>query len=193
MLLVAASLCHRHRHCPAPAAGVPAPVTPKHPELLHANASWADVPPRTDDYAWLRDDARNDSAVLSHLQEESAYADAVLAPSKGLQARLLAEMKGRLPREEASVPQRRGRHWCAQPLPAVRCCLVRCCRALKSTPLAVLRLAMRELLLTSSACRCCCPARLPCWQVLYGAWGGQPVRPHLPAPSGRPRSRAHGA
>ena len=89
------------------------PVTPKHPEVLRANASWNDVPPRIDDYAWLRDDARNSSAVLAHLQEESAYADAVLAPSTGLQARLLAEMRARLPRQEASVPQRRGRHWCA--------------------------------------------------------------------------------
>jgi hypothetical protein len=115
------------------------------------------APPRVDNYFWLRSDARNDTAVLSHLQassarsrrcagavaaavrrshvppisrcnpfwlpasrptqEENAYAEAVLAPSLALQEQLLAEMLARVPREEASVPQRRGRHWCAWLLP----------------------------------------------------------------------------
>lgn len=35
----------------------------------------------------------------------------MLAPSQGLQAGLLHEMLGRIPREESSVPQRRGRFW----------------------------------------------------------------------------------
>ncbi len=39
------------------------------------------------------------------MQEENAYAEAVMAPSRPLQQRLKDEMLGRIPREEASVPQ----------------------------------------------------------------------------------------
>lgn len=44
-------------------------------------------------------------------QEENAYVEAVLAPSRQLQARLFQEMLGRIPRQEASAPQRRGQYW----------------------------------------------------------------------------------
>lgn len=55
--------------CHAPCApDVPVPQTHKKPKQLPANASFANVPPRVDDYAWLRDDHRNQTAVLSHLQ-----------------------------------------------------------------------------------------------------------------------------
>ncbi|PSC72656.1 protease 2 isoform A [Micractinium conductrix] len=120
----------------------PAPRAPKKPVVLRANSSFSDAVAheRTDDYAYLRDDYRNSSAVLSHLQsaleramsagaaggsllppeatavlshlqEENAYAEAVLLPSLPLQQRLTAEMLARIPQEEASVPQRHGSHW----------------------------------------------------------------------------------
>ncbi|KAL4457576.1 hypothetical protein ABPG75_012441 [Micractinium tetrahymenae] len=94
-------------------ASLPVPQTAKAPKQLAANASFSNVVlhTRVDDYAWLRDDYRNVTAVLSHLQEENAYAEAVMAPSRPLQQRLKEEMLGRIPQEEASVPQRHGRHW----------------------------------------------------------------------------------
>lgn len=51
-------------------SGVPVPQTAKVPTQLRANASFSNAVPHTrvDDYAWLRDDYRNITAVLSHLQ-----------------------------------------------------------------------------------------------------------------------------
>jgi oligopeptidase B len=68
---------------------------------------------RVDDYAWMKDD--NWQAVLrdpsllkaeirEHLTAENAYADAVLADTKPLQARLFEEMKGRIKEDDSSVP-----------------------------------------------------------------------------------------
>ena len=68
---------------------------------------------RTDDYAWMRDDAwqrvLRDPAILradirGHLQAENAYTDAILAPTTALQATILAEMRGRIQEEDSSVP-----------------------------------------------------------------------------------------
>ena len=53
---------------PAAPAGVPVPVARKEPKQLKASPSFSDAPPRVDNYAWMRDDGRNNSAVLSHLQ-----------------------------------------------------------------------------------------------------------------------------
>jgi oligopeptidase B len=68
---------------------------------------------RSDDYAWLRDPAWQavmrdpdalDPAIRAHLEAENAYADAALADTVDLQARLFAEMKGRIKEDESSVP-----------------------------------------------------------------------------------------
>ena len=68
---------------------------------------------RTDDYAWMRDDAwqrvLRDPTVLradirDHLQAENAYTAAVLAETETLQATILAEMRGRIQEEDSSVP-----------------------------------------------------------------------------------------
>lgn len=68
---------------------------------------------RTDDYAWMRDDAwqrvLRDPTVLrtdirTHLEAENAYTAAILAPTAGLQATILAEMRGRIQEEDSSVP-----------------------------------------------------------------------------------------
>jgi oligopeptidase B len=67
---------------------------------------------RVDDYAWMKDD--NWQAVLrdpsllradiaAHLHAENAYSEAILASTTGLQASLVAEMKGRL-KEDESYP-----------------------------------------------------------------------------------------
>ncbi len=68
---------------------------------------------RTDDYAWLKDEnwrkVMDDPSLLSgdiraHLEAENAYTQAVMADTKPLQAKLLAEMKGRIKDDDSSVP-----------------------------------------------------------------------------------------
>ena len=60
---------------------------------------------RVDDYAWLRakywqavirDPARLDAEIRSYLEAENAYMKATLADAEPLQAKLFAEMKGRI-------------------------------------------------------------------------------------------------
>jgi oligopeptidase B len=68
---------------------------------------------RVDAYQWLKDDnwqqVLRDPSVLradirEHLEKENKYTEAVLAPTKALQARLLDEMKGRISKVDSSVP-----------------------------------------------------------------------------------------
>lgn len=57
---------------------------------------------RIDDYYWLRD--RKNPAVTAYLKAENDYAAAELKPLVPLQKKLLAEMKGRIKEDDASVP-----------------------------------------------------------------------------------------
>lgn len=62
---------------------------------------------RQDDYAWLRDPSYpevRDPAILSYLKAENSYAEAQLAPQAALKARILEELRGRIPAEDDSVP-----------------------------------------------------------------------------------------
>jgi oligopeptidase B len=68
---------------------------------------------RVDDYAWLRaanwqavmrDPSLLDPSIRAHLEAENAYAKAIMADTEDLQARLFAEMKGRIKEDDASVP-----------------------------------------------------------------------------------------
>ena len=61
---------------------------------------------RRDDYFWLR--VRTDPAVKRYLEDENAYAQAVLAPLAGLREQLYQEMLGRIKQTDLSVPYRRG-------------------------------------------------------------------------------------
>jgi len=61
---------------------------------------------RVDDYAWLRE--KDSPDVLSYLEAENAYADAVMAPTQTLQETLYQEMKGRIQETDLSVPYRYG-------------------------------------------------------------------------------------
>jgi oligopeptidase B len=72
---------------------------------------------RNDDYAWMKDEdwqkVLRDPAVLradirDHLLAENAYTAAILAGTEGLQAELLAEMKGRIKQDDATVPAKDG-------------------------------------------------------------------------------------
>ena len=68
---------------------------------------------RVDDYAWMKDDnwqavlrdpSQVNAEIREHLEAENAYLRAVLAPTEPLQARLFAEMRGRLKEDDASLP-----------------------------------------------------------------------------------------
>jgi oligopeptidase B len=68
---------------------------------------------RIDNYAWLKDDnwqaVLRDPSVLApdirrHLQVELEYYDAMTAGEAALRARLLAEMRGRIKEDDATVP-----------------------------------------------------------------------------------------
>ena len=70
--------------------------------------SWAD------DYAWiradnwrevLRDPSRLPADIRALLKAENAYADAILAPTAGLQKELRREMRARLKEDESEPPQ----------------------------------------------------------------------------------------
>lgn len=66
---------------------------------------------RNDDYYWLRDDKREDKAMLAYLNAENAYADKVMAPLKPLEETLYTEIVGRIKQDDASVPYRERGYW----------------------------------------------------------------------------------
>jgi oligopeptidase B len=61
---------------------------------------------RVDDYAWIRD--KKNPEVISYLQAENAYADAVMAPFEGFRSKLYDEMLGRIKQTDVNVPYRNG-------------------------------------------------------------------------------------
>ena len=68
---------------------------------------------RRDDYAWLKDEnwrkVMDDPSLLAadirtHLDAENAYAKALMADTKDLQAKIFSEMKGRIKDDDSTVP-----------------------------------------------------------------------------------------
>ena len=66
---------------------------------------------RQDEYYWLRDDKRQDKAMLGYLQAENAYTDAVMAPLKPVEDQLYTEIVARIKQDDASVPYRERGYW----------------------------------------------------------------------------------
>ncbi|MBC5801042.1 MAG: S9 family peptidase [Candidatus Eremiobacteraeota bacterium] len=64
---------------------------------------------RTDDYAWLR--CKDDNDVIAYLEAENVYANAVMAPTQGLQGQLYDEMLSHIKQTDLSVPYRKGAYW----------------------------------------------------------------------------------
>ena len=62
-----------------------------------------------DDYAWLRD--KQNPEVSAYLEAENAYAEAVMAPLRGLRDQLYAEMLSHMKQTDVSVPFRDGNWW----------------------------------------------------------------------------------
>ncbi|WP_029061567.1 S9 family peptidase [Labrenzia sp. DG1229] len=68
---------------------------------------------RQDDYGWLRadnwqevmrDPSVLDSDIRAYLEAENAYQDAIMEPTRELQEKLFAEMRGRIKEDDSSVP-----------------------------------------------------------------------------------------
>ncbi len=74
-----------------------------------------------DPYHWLKDEGYpkvDDAEVLDYLKAENAYFDAAMKPLRPMVDRLVAEMKGRVQEDDASVPQKDGDwiyRWAFQP------------------------------------------------------------------------------
>ncbi|HMN73992.1 MAG TPA: S9 family peptidase [Rhodoblastus sp.] len=66
-----------------------------------------------DEYAWLRaenwqevlaDPSKTPADIRAHLEAENAYCDALMAPTKALQAELAKELRGRIKEDDSDVP-----------------------------------------------------------------------------------------
>src|SRR5688572_2632120 len=86
-----------------PDAPVP-PVAAPRPQRLESGGEV-----RVDPYYWLA--KREDPEVIRYLDAENEYADAVMKPLEPLEAEVYAELKGRVKKDDASVPVRRGEHF----------------------------------------------------------------------------------
>ncbi|WP_243367516.1 S9 family peptidase [Microvirga solisilvae] len=87
----------------------PAPITPARPHSFEVHGVRIQ-----DDYAWLKAEnwkevlknpASLDSSIRTCLEQENAYTAAAFAGSEEFQARLVAEMRGRIKEDDSSVPQ----------------------------------------------------------------------------------------
>jgi len=63
---------------------------------------------RIDNYYWMRDDTRTNQEVLAHLEAENKYTQAKLAHTTDLQTQLFNEIKGRIEKDDNSVPIKKG-------------------------------------------------------------------------------------
>ena len=76
-----------------------APTAKKIPHIMTLHGET-----RQDDYYWLRDDRREDPAVLEYLREENDYSQRVMSSQQALQEQVLKEMIDRIPQQDHSVP-----------------------------------------------------------------------------------------
>ena len=82
------------------------PIAKKQPHALTTHAKT-----RSDDYYWMRDDERKNAEILAHLAQENAYCDEQLAAIKPLQNTLFEELKGRIVKDDNTVPVKDGQYW----------------------------------------------------------------------------------
>ncbi len=91
---------------PAPAASIPQgpPVADRRPtDRVHHGHTFVD------EYEWLR--AKDDPAVIAHLEAENAWTEQQTAHLAPLRDRIFEEVKSRTQETDLSVPVRRGNHW----------------------------------------------------------------------------------
>ncbi|MEF1300910.1 oligopeptidase B, partial [Vibrio owensii] len=83
-----------------------APVAKKVPHAMNIHGDT-----RIDNYYWMRDDERQDPEILQHLEQENQYAETVLKHTEALQEQLFEEIKGRIAKDDNSVPVRKGSYY----------------------------------------------------------------------------------
>ena len=66
---------------------------------------------RVDHYYWLRDDERKDPEILDYLARENNYTQKRLAHTEDRQEMLFEEIKGRIKKDDSSVPYLRDGNW----------------------------------------------------------------------------------
>ncbi len=82
---------------------IAAPIAKKVPfEMTHHGNT------RVDNYYWMRDDERKDPEILAHLEAENSYTEQKLKHTEALQAQLFDEIKGRIVKDDQSVPVKQG-------------------------------------------------------------------------------------
>ncbi|HEU4559499.1 MAG TPA: S9 family peptidase [Longimicrobium sp.] len=92
-----------------PAAPTAAPRPPVARVVPRADTTLGDV--RVDNYFWLRDDKRQDTAVINYLEAENRYTQGMMRHTEALQERLFQEMRGRIKETDLSVPYRLGEYF----------------------------------------------------------------------------------
>ena len=80
-----------------------APIAKKVPFVIETHGH-----KRTDNYYWMRDDQRKDPEILAHLMAENKFTSETLAHTESLQQTLFNEIKGRMVKDDNSVPIKRG-------------------------------------------------------------------------------------
>lgn len=66
---------------------------------------------RIDNYYWMRDDNRQDQEILTHLKAENDYCEAQLAAISPLKDKIFTELKGRIVKDDNTVPVKDGQYW----------------------------------------------------------------------------------
>ena len=89
---------------PSDASSPKAPMTTKKPKTTNIHGVTL-----VDDYFWLREKTNPD--VMSHLQAENSYAEAVMQPTVPLQEKLYKEMLSHIKQTDVNVPYRWGNHF----------------------------------------------------------------------------------
>ena len=88
----------------APLGGSAAPRAVVHPTTRTHHGDEV-----VDDYEWLR--AKEDPAVIAHLEAENAYTEARTAHLAPLRQRIFEEIRSRTLETDLSVPTRQGEWW----------------------------------------------------------------------------------
>jgi oligopeptidase B len=93
-ILAAGARCHA---APARTDELTPPVAPKVAKVLEFHGE-----KRLDEFDWMRD--KTDPRLKAYLEAENAYAAAFLRPTEKLQAKIFAEIEGRLVPDERTLP-----------------------------------------------------------------------------------------
>lgn len=64
---------------------------------------------RVDDYYWLRE--RDNPQVIDYLNNENAYREKVMSPTRSFEEKLYEEMKGRIKQDDSTPPAKYGDYW----------------------------------------------------------------------------------